>query len=150
MLSRAPECVPPVPGRLIIRPPTKQADIESAMSSAFEHVQGRAATVRHVERWPHECDRHPHTLLREFDGLADASKGGLAVDPRDDVITRTRRVGACLDERHRGESVRGSCTLCVQNGRWRGVHDLRNAMHADTPVRGEIEAAHLARPICSR
>ena len=117
MLSRAPERVPPVPGRLVIRPPAKEADVDSAMSSAFEHVQGRAATVRHVEGWPHERDRRPHTLLREFDGLADASEGGLAVDPWDDVITRTRRVGACVDERHREESVRSIGTLCVQNGR---------------------------------
>ena len=117
MLSRAPERVPPVPERLFIRPPAKEADVDSAMSSAFEHVQGRAATVRHVERWPHECDCRPHALLREFDGLADAAKGGLAVDPRDDVVTRTRRVGACVDERYRDECVRSSGTLCVQNVR---------------------------------
>ena len=117
MLSRAPECVLPVPGRLVIRPPAKEADIDSAMSSAFEHVQGRAATVRHMEGWPHECDRRPDTLLREFNCLADAAKGGLAVDPRNDVITRARRVRACVDERHREESVRSIGTLCVQNGR---------------------------------
>ena len=124
MLSRAPERVPPVPGRLFIRPPAKEADIDSAMSSAFEHVQGRAATVRHMEGWPHECDRRPDTLLREFNCLADAAKGGLAVDPRDDVITRTRRVGACVDERYREESVRSIGTLCVQNGPRRRVRDL--------------------------
>ena len=123
MLSRAPECVPPVLGRLVIRPPAKEADIDSALTSAFEHVQGSAATVRHVEGRPHECDRRPHTLLRELDGLADAPKRGLAVDPRDDVIPRTRRVGACVDERHRKESVRTIVRLCVQNWRWRRVHD---------------------------
>ena len=117
MFSRAPECVPPVRGRLVIRPPAQEADIDSAMRRAFEHVQGRAATVRHVEGWPHEGDRRPHTFLRELDGLADASKGGLAVDPRDDVIPRTRRVGACVDERHREESVRSIAALFVQNGR---------------------------------
>ena len=117
MVRRTPKCIGTVAGRFVIRPPAKEADIDSAMSSAFEHVQGRATTVRHVEGWPHECDRRPHTLLRELDGLADASKGGLAVDPRDNVITRTRRVGACVDERHREVSVRRIGTLCGQNGR---------------------------------
>ena len=107
---------PRVRGRLVIRPPAQEADIDSAMSSAFEHVQGSAATVRHVEGRPHERDRRPHTLLRELDGLADASKGGLAVDPRDYVIPGTRRVGACVDEWHRDESVRSVDALCVQNG----------------------------------
>ena len=55
MFGRAPECVPPVRGRLVIRPPAQEADIDSAMSSAFEHVQGSAATVRHVEGRPHEA-----------------------------------------------------------------------------------------------
>ena len=117
MVSRAPERIPPELGGLVVRPPAEETDVDSAMSGAFEDVQRRAATVRHLEGWPHERDRRPDTLLRELDRLTDAAKGGLTVDPGDDVIPGTRRVGARVDERYRQGSLRRVGTLRVRNGR---------------------------------
>src|SRR5262245_40916001 len=93
MLSRAPERVVPPPGGVVARSPEEETDVDAAMGSAFEHVEGRAATVRHMEGGPHECDGRPHTLLCELDGLADAAKGGVAIDQRQDPIARAGRVG---------------------------------------------------------
>src|SRR5690349_14290544 len=84
MLSRAPEGVLPPAGRLIVRSPEDETDVDPAARRAFEDVQRGAATARHLERRPHECHCCPYAFPGELDSLADAAKGGLAIDQRQD------------------------------------------------------------------
>jgi hypothetical protein len=98
MLHCAPKGIASVPCRLIIGTPEDDAHIDTASGGAFEHVQCGAATVRHQERWPHECHRRPNALLCSLDCLADATEGRLPVDPRPDVITAASRIGTGVNE----------------------------------------------------
>ena len=93
MVLRAPKGISSETCRLVIGPPEDDAYIDTASSDAFEHVQCGAATVRHLERWPHECNRRPNALLCSLDCLADSTEGRLPVDPRPDLIAAAGRIG---------------------------------------------------------
>src|ERR1051325_8950122 len=98
MVWRAPKGISSVACGLVIGPPEDEADIDPTPGGAFEHVQGGAATVRHLERGPHEGNRRPNALLGSLDGLADSTEGRLPVDPRPELIAVAGRIGTGVNE----------------------------------------------------
>lgn len=101
MFGRTPECIAPPLRRFFIGSPEDHADVNTATGRAFEDVECRSATVGHQKRRPHEGHRRQDALLREFNGLADAAKGRLTVNPGNNPIARACRIGTRLDERYR-------------------------------------------------
>src|ERR1700685_3026788 len=79
---------------LRIRPPEKHAYVEASLGRAVQHVEQRAAAVRHPEFRRKEGDREPDAVLRGANGLGDAAEGGHAVHQRPYGIAGARRISA--------------------------------------------------------
>ena len=79
--------------------PENHPDVDAPLRCGVEHIEQRAAAVRHLKMLRHEGDGEPDTVLGVFYCVADAAKRGAAVDQRTNPVTGPSRIGTLRDER---------------------------------------------------
>jgi len=80
------------PSRLGIVSPEDRPNIEAPRYSAIQHIEQRAASVRHPEGRQHERHRDEDAVPGCLDRRANAPEGGFAVDQRTHQVAGPHRV----------------------------------------------------------